>query len=126
MRHITGRIPISLITIFFFLWTGGLVGPVLAGVVGPHSDRNVKPDKIRVWERTLVFQWLKDYGYSADRARLMSAKLTDKEVHDLILQAENMGLPYGTGAIEAIVAILIVLILIIIILRLLNKEIIIS
>ena len=112
--------------LFCWIWTPGMVGPALADVVGPHTVRPLRPDQMSRWERELVRQWLEDYGYDKTEAVRMLAGLQDPEVHALVMQAENMGLPYGGGALEAVIAVLLILILVIIILRLLNKEVIIA
>lgn len=124
--NVSSSKPLVLSMIFVFLWTVGMVGPALADLVGPHSDITTKANELSKWERQLVYQWLLDYGYSPEEAHQMLAGVSEEEIHEIILQAENMGLPYGAGALEAVVAILIILILIIILLRLLNKEIIIA
>jgi hypothetical protein len=112
------------------LWVVGMVGVAVADLVGPHpsnplqtwAERNAQ---LAQWERQLVAQWLQDYGYSPEQVARWMARVTDADIHGAILQAENLGLPYGGDALEAIVVLLIIIILIIIILKLLNKEIII-
>lgn len=112
------------------LWVLGMVGVAVADLVGPHPSNPVQTwaernARLSQWERQLVAQWLRDYGYPPEQVERWMARVTDADVHGAILQAENLGLPYGGDALEAIVVILIIIILIIIILKLLNKEIII-
>ncbi|MCS7312133.1 MAG: PA2779 family protein [Acidobacteria bacterium] len=112
------------------LWVIGGVGVAVADLVGPHpanpmqtwAERNAR---LSHWERQLVAQWLRDYGYAPEQVEQWMARVTDADVHAAVLQAENLGLPYGGDDLEAIALILIIIILIIIILRLLDKEIII-
>ncbi len=113
------------------LWVLGMVGVAVADLVGPHPSNPVQTwaernARLSRWERQLVAQWLRDYGYPPERVEQWMARVTDADIHGAILQAENLGLPYGGDALEAIVVLLIIIILIIIILRLLDKEIIIS
>ncbi len=112
------------------LWVLGMVGVAVADLVGPHPSNPVQTwaernARLSRWERQLVAQWLRDYGYPPERVEQWMARVTDADIHGAILQAENLGLPYGGDALEAIVVLLIIIILIIIILRLLGKEIII-
>jgi len=121
---------VALGTAALCLWVVGMVGVAVADLVGPHpsnpmqtwAERNAR---LSQWERQLVAQWLRDYGYDPAQVEQWMARVTDADIHGAILQAENLGLPYGGDALEAIVVILIIIILIIIILRLLDKEIII-
>lgn len=111
------------------LWVVGMMGVAVADLVGPHPSNPVQTwaernARLSQWERQLIAQWLRDYGYPPERVEQWMARVTDADVHEAILQAENLGLPYGGDALEAIVVLLVIIILIIIILKLLNKEII--
>lgn len=117
---------VSFLVLFFWVWTPGMIGPALAEVVGPHPVGTMNEEQLARWERDLVAQWLRDYGYEDSQVTNMLAGLHDEDIHGLVMQAENLGLPYGTGALEAVIALLLILILIIVILRLLNKEVIIA
>ncbi len=109
---------------FLTVWVVGSGALAFAGIMGPHGSV-LHPDNRTELERELVYQWLKDYGFDPMTAQNKLAQLSDEEIHELILQSENMGLPYGGGTIELVIGILLVLILIVVLLKLLNKEVVI-
>ncbi len=121
------RLQISAIGVIgVLLWTQGMVGVALADLIGPLESVTGRADvRIADWERLLVAQWLLDYGYTPDEVSRWMTRLDDTAIHQSILQAENMGLPIGGGALEVIVVLLVILILIVILLKLLNKEVVI-
>ena len=111
-------------------WCGLEAAPALAGLApsrpsGVTAIASVRDADLlalqRVLEQKVVAQKLRDYGLTAEQARLKLANLGDGELHQLA--SATKGLPTGGDGVGALIGILIVVLLVIVILKLLNKEI---
>jgi hypothetical protein len=114
-------------------WCGMHAAPAFAGLAPSRTSGVTEVGSVRdgdliavqrMLEHKVVTQKLRDYGITAEQARLRVACLSDSELHQLA--SAGKGLPSGGDGIGALIGILIVVILIIVILKLMNKEIVIK
>jgi hypothetical protein len=103
--------------------TAGLAPARTTGTTSISCTRDADLVVVRqMLENRVVVQKLRDYGVSADQARLKVASMSDHDLHTLA--SASRGLPSGGDGLGTIIALLVVVILVIVIMKLMNKEII--